>query len=274
MTDDDLGAAAVLAALIMDIGWLAWAPGVGLPAVVVMTCVQARVVWDAIAGGGPPLAHELAFMLWVVASGHWMFAEFYWDGSKPAGFLSFLPQENRGLYPGFLMICGASMLGVFAALTSYLLSWWSTRRAETSTQTALAKRAHEEPPLHVALNGWFAPWLFMETGWVVCDSLLARKAHIGALIVPCVCAGVLAVVLSLDAARCCLVLGWRRQACMCMADFFWVLGNLTWMINDLLYDEHSPWTWWGAMVCFILGAACIFEVLRNREGIRQPLTQS
>jgi len=279
----------VLAASLMDVGWVLKMPLLGFAALLVSFCVQSCVVSSSFAAGGLHRAHSLALLCWIVGVAFWMGGELEWDDGAPAGFLSnvwILADINPWWY-GFVVGTSSLTLWVtFGALALFyylrypvhckypqqtvgarklaVLSVSPTYSASVRSSPSMSD-ASEAAELHS--EAWTVPWLLMEACWTVCNFQMIRKQLSAQWFWLGITAGMVAIFLCVDT-----LAGMRAREeyqllTLRFAELFWLLGNVVWLLNDIITGDEALLGRAAAVGLFIIGigCACAGLVLKGDE---------
>lgn len=268
----------VLAATVMDVGWVLKMPLVGIVALLVSFCVQVYVVSVSLAAGGLHIVHSLALLFWIIGASLWMGGEFEFDDGAPVGFLAdfWLLADINSWWYGFMV--GMSSLTLWITFGALALFYYvrypvackypqktvgamnladlteapsfsaATRRSPPQTDSAEAAELRSE--------AWTIPWLFMEACWTVCNLQMIRKRAAVQWFWLGITAGVVAVYLCADS-----IAGLRarkeyQSLALRLAEFLWLLGNVVWLLNDIITGDEALLGRGTALALFIVSIGC------------------
>lgn len=291
----------VLLLVLHDFGWVTKTPEIGIPALTFAFCVQVRITLASCARGGLSLANQTAILFWLVGSNVWTCCEFMWTDSRPAGFLAgfqTLVGLDRSWYAPLMEVACVDMLATCSSLVLMyivrwcvlsLRGWWREARVPLVSQTCHnAEESCETPvllrciPLHVYSELFLLPWLIMDTSWEYINyRMTLGDRHMSGYFIFSVAAGIIALGLQIDSLR----HSWSHGRCLScgdivgsVAEFFWVLGNIVWMVEDVLTAEGNFVAWCISVVLFVIGALLMIVALvchqRDSRNAQQELELS
>jgi len=274
----------VFVLLLHDVGWITMRPEVGLPALVIGFYLQTCILLRSCGEPGVELANEMAVLFWLVGNNIWTACEYIWEDSKPVGFLSGikgLSHLERHWYTRLMRVANVIMLGVCVYLLMvYLVRWalFSCRRdAGNSTLEPLfvSVEGHAGDdvgplpclPMRVYQEFFIVPWLVMDTGWEYINYRSTLGKHVSRpLLVMSTTAGALAIAVQCDSLR----RTWRSgvggpsEVSIGAAELLWVLGNIVWMLEDVLLESGCFSGRCTSVALFIAGA--ILAICAMRAG--------
>mmetsp|Transcript_98281 Transcript_98281/g.306023 ORF Transcript_98281/g.306023 Transcript_98281/m.306023 type:complete len:335 (-) Transcript_98281:67-1071(-) len=260
----DYDEALLFALVLHDIGWITKRPGIGMPALVVGFALQARILLRSRGEAVLDVANQTAIFFWLIGTNIWTVSEFLWEEGTPAGFLrevDVLANLDRGWYPRAMGAANAVMWGVCLSLTAvYLVHWASlscsrrrgqARMVQGTAPLVLPGGASEaagvdvdaEPlpclPVRIYQELFIVPWLIMDTIWqhINYRSTIGKPAR-GPWLPLGAAAGALAVTLQCEGLRWGARSGSLKggDAASSLGELLWVLGNVVWMLEDLLVE--------------------------------------
>jgi len=270
----------IFALVVHDLGWVTMQPLIGLPALLAALLLQARLAFLGTCrrSRDVDVAHECAVLAWIVGSCLWTCSEYVFDGVSPAGILaniSFLTRlDSARLYP--------AGMGAAAAVMTVACAWLACLHV-TRCSAAVCRRwrfvAARVPlvgesvgngatfrgvPKQVYEELYLAPWILMDTAW----GCINYRATIGiAAPTPAVLLsaafGTVSIALQLD----CLCLSARiggldwTDVSVSAAEVLWVLGNILWMLEDVLTEAGNFPTYCIAVSMFAVGALLMGAVV-------------
>lgn len=286
---------AVIFALVMhDLGWVTMQPLIGLPALLAALLLQTRLLLlsicrcnrDMRGGGGNSYAcsgdmpHEAAVLAWISGGCLWTCSEYVFDGVRPAGVLaniSFLTGlDGAHLYPVFMGVAAAIMLlacvwlvCLYAArCTAAARRRWRLVAARVPLVGEAVDRDATESfrglPKEVYEELFLVPWIVMDTAWE-CINYLATKGiatPIGFVLLSAAF-GVVSIILQLDCLRlsaCASRVDWGDVS-VSSAEVLWVLGNIIWMLQDLLTEDGNFPAYCTAVSMFAVGGLLMGAVV-------------
>mmetsp|Transcript_66852 Transcript_66852/g.185135 ORF Transcript_66852/g.185135 Transcript_66852/m.185135 type:complete len:341 (-) Transcript_66852:122-1144(-) len=277
--------ALVFALVLHDVGWVTMRPEVGIPALAVGFGLQTRILLHSCGEMGLDFANQMAIFCWLIGNNIWSMSEFIWEEPKPAGFLSAidaLAELDKRWYSSLMRVANVIMLAVCLSLLAvYSVRWvfLSCRRYRrrspareeelfhASSSDLLVTREGNNPneivtplpclPMRIYQELFIIPWLVMDTIWVHINyrSTLEDAAMRGAWLPIGAAAGTVAIALQTDSLRRNARSGlsdWTDLA-VSLAELLWVLGNLVWMLEDLLTENGYFPGWCVAVALFISG---------------------
>mmetsp|Transcript_112949 Transcript_112949/g.319415 ORF Transcript_112949/g.319415 Transcript_112949/m.319415 type:complete len:297 (-) Transcript_112949:68-958(-) len=282
LTWGDFDAIVLAMALVMDVGWIAQWPSLGLPALVIALGLQAHAMASRRHEGVFVMAHESALLLWLLGNAFWMWGEYVYADGKPVGFLSwFVVLSNlspsgysASLSVGFVILWVA-LFGLHAVYIYFLPQLLHEGLAKVRGGVTLAHDGFND----VYRNLWCLPWLLMEACWVTCslegvnNAAIPRAAqdsgvnmlafYVGSA------AGVAALLLCGDRLRHLVAGGQLRDASLCVGELCWVAGNFVWQIGDILTGDTSLLAQLGGIALFCAGivAAIKSTLLKDEERV-------
>lgn len=277
--------------LLLDVGWISRLPSIGLPALVLGFVVQLVAIAKARHHETFRLFHQLALFMWLLGNSSWMCGEYVWDEDEPAGFLGKIAftvrlSQQRSLYPVFigigvtlmcvavlgLAVCycaaGASKLFRLRSHTYLLRRPWAA--ADVLQEEACLGQADPGDangvhacgiPLPLYCELFILPWLLSDICWELSNLTDLDEVQLGELgtAAPVIIslAAAAAIILSVDAARRQAIAYGLARGLLGLSDVFWVAGNITWALEDVLSDNGVEAARLCALALFGLGLALI-----------------
>jgi len=252
----------VLTLLLMDVGWVLGVPllglamlfmGLNLQGIVLYLCWQDFTFFGRKRDANALLIPEIALTLWLLSNVSWICSEYLWEESEPMGILNTealatLPEEN---YSTSLVIASAILwFAVVVLLVYYCVALGSSPDAKT----ALLDTYY--PYL------WWLPWMLNEACWATSDlNELQEVDGFRWEISVGFTSGVCASFLCFDCTRRLWCVD-RRKAALIFAEFWWVVGNLTWWIGSEL---DSSLTEVLSTCFFLVGAVIVLASLASDD---------
>jgi len=181
-------------------------------------------------------------LLWILGSSIWMISEYIWSFPVPCGFLERLSfvedlprRDNLLMLISSVLVHGSALFMLVIFYIGFML-FARQRALPQDLETGFSLPVIFNMPLCRYRCLWWAPWLVMEFCWVVCDTMLATGGHVhyAPWLRMGVLGGILSMTLCVDCSRRLVAAEQYREAVLNSAEFFWILGNFVWTINDVV----------------------------------------
>lgn len=287
----------VFAALVLDIGWVLMMPSIGIPAMFVAIIAQAATMVSIMQTEKVCAPYEWALTFWILGGAAWMMSEYMFDdGGHPAGFLStmdVLEGIDVAYYAPCMFVASLTLWATFASLMLFFtykaFQTGGTRRQRRNagngdttaegapesergnTRSGIPKDLAGGIPIEVYKDLWFAPWLFMESCWVLCNLRMLRNEKLHLWFHLSVFGGLVAIALCVDCVQRHLARNRYEDAALSAAYTMWVSGNLVWSIYDI-QGISTSWSQASAVCFFSFGLACVTYAARvGSNEDRKPL---
>eukprot|EP00747_Dinoflagellata_sp_TGD_P166541 gnl/TRDRNA2_/TRDRNA2_189474_c0_seq1.p1 gnl/TRDRNA2_/TRDRNA2_189474_c0~~gnl/TRDRNA2_/TRDRNA2_189474_c0_seq1.p1 ORF type:complete len:278 (-),score=51.24 gnl/TRDRNA2_/TRDRNA2_189474_c0_seq1:41-874(-) len=245
----DVEVAALVMFLLADVGWICWMPILALCTLFLAFVLQAYIVNTVRRKNCITLPYQCGLLLWVVGNALWMWSEFVWEKSSPAGVLAHsetithLDKEHQRM---FFLVAAVVLLVSFIVVTAWA-RWVYINEGLGYT------------PLFLYAEMYVPPWLLMDASWIFMDLKRLDKTGTGDFFfVVCMITGLATISLC---AHCTYLFAAKRnwgEAAICSSSLAWIAGNVVWIINDKVHDDENRALHIFALLFFLVGVVAAF----------------
>jgi len=247
----------VLCWLLKDFGWCLLLGPVSWPMACFAIVLESReLLTNFVHMSKAEFVHTAALLIWLIANAVWMTSELLWLPSPERGryfpwFHGPYAGENEAASDSLLFVAQCILIGGMVML----LAFYGTCIAEFFNHQESNPQDQDESPNSVGPNseplvfGWITPdvyvisfvgfWMLKDLCWTF--DLLYPALACAFIVTAMVCDYM------------------RRFGAKYLAEFFWVMGNTTWIFAELQEDDSKYWPRLCA-ACW-LGAGIVVTVL-------------